>query len=109
MVMPFAFTFGMRVAPWASFYEDRVRPQCSNRCSDGRPRCVQKLIFQMCPPVPTTHPALGLPNATAHPPVTPGRTYHVVPSSEVHAAPPQFAVTTTYRASAWHFKLHVPF
>jgi len=55
----------------------------------------QKLIFRIVPPMPTSHPAYGLENETAQQPVTPGSTYHVVPSSGVHAAPPVSAVTTT--------------
>ena len=56
---------------------------------------LQKLILMIWPPVPTSHPASGLAKATAQQPVTPGRTYQVVPSSGVHAAPPVSAVTTT--------------
>jgi hypothetical protein len=64
--------------------------------NSGNPSAArQKLIFVIWPPVPTSHPASGPAKATAQHPVTPGKTYQVVPSSGVHAAPPVSAVTTT--------------
>jgi len=57
----------------------------------------QKLSLRMRPPVPTSHPAFGLANATAQYPVTSGSGYQVMPSSGVQAAPPALAVTTTVR------------
>src|SRR5437868_2463292 len=51
----------------------------------------------MRPPVPTSQPVCGLPNATAQKSVTPGKVYHESPSSGVHAEPPGPVTTTVFR------------